>query len=201
VHGAVHGLPPISTVRRGNHTVARHVMRVEKRIEDENGENEWPTENFSGVWEIYWRSGGLKFRGTYIEGKGEGEHVCWWENGEVAQRGLVVQGRCDGIWTDFDDEGNKTLQGRYGPDGKEGLWCAYWANGQAMHEESWKAGRKDGKHRSFDPDGTLLYEGEFREGEPYSGICEVLTWDRSDGYHYLAEFQEGREIRRVPNNR
>jgi len=175
-------------------------MRVEKRTEDEDGENELPPDNFTGVWEIYWRSGGLKFRGGYKGGQEEGEHFCWWENGGLAQRGLMVCGKCHGVWTDYHEDGHKTLEGTFGPEGKESLWCTFWSNGQAMFEEEWQAGKKHGAHRAFDSEGRLLYEGYYRNDEPFSGICEVMTWEAEDDYHYLAEFQNGCEIRRVPKN-
>jgi antitoxin component YwqK of YwqJK toxin-antitoxin module len=46
-----------------------------------------------------------------------------WENGRLAQRGLMVGGKCYGVWTDYHEDGHKTLEGRFGPEGKESLWC------------------------------------------------------------------------------
>ena len=126
-------------------------MKVQRIVEDRHGENEWPPDDYTGVWEIYWRKylwlkGGLKSRGEYKDGKEEGEQTCYWKNGRIAQNGKMVQGQCVGLWTDFDEDGSKALEGVFGPEGKDGVWRSFWSGGMVMKEEFWRSGQQHGSH-------------------------------------------------------
>jgi antitoxin component YwqK of YwqJK toxin-antitoxin module len=72
----------------------------------------------------------MKFRGVYVNGKEEGEHICYWENGQIAQQGHFQDGKCIGVWEDYHDDG--TLQKR----------CLY--KGSRNFDQTW-----------FNPDGSV----------------------------------------------
>ncbi|HZE72359.1 MAG TPA: hypothetical protein VE135_22845 [Pyrinomonadaceae bacterium] len=77
-----------------------------------DGEQElWPDESYSGLWEVYWPNDVIKFRANFLNGQEEGECLCFWDNGKLAQRGFRVGGHCVGIWTDYSYDGAKTLEG------------------------------------------------------------------------------------------
>lgn len=173
---------------------------VERRVDDGSSDMLCPPKGFSGVWEVYWPNGALKFRAVYRDGKEEGECLCLWENGNPCQRGLKVAGECHGVWTDYDHDGNKTLEGEYGPRGKCGIWKTFWPNGCLMYEEEYEDGDQHGIFRVFNWDGLLLHEGEYRRDDPYNGVCRVMTWNSEENYCYLAEFKMGRQIRRLPKD-
>lgn len=176
----------------------RWIKKKTRVIDDDDAEDIWPDDGYSGIWEIYWPNGVVKFRANYVDGKEEGECLCYWDNGNLAQRGVKVGGECDGIWTDYDYEGYKTLQGRYVNGKQEGLWVSFWDDGSVMKEREYVAGLEHGYSRHFSYEGELIHEGEFREGEPYNGICHVPDFDRHPHYTMVGEYVEGNIIRELP---
>jgi hypothetical protein len=75
----------------------RWIKKKTRVIDDDDAEDIWPNDGYSGIWEIYWPNGVVKFRANYVDGKEEGECLCYWDNGNLAQRGVKVRGECDGI--------------------------------------------------------------------------------------------------------
>jgi antitoxin component YwqK of YwqJK toxin-antitoxin module len=179
--------------------ISRLRTRVKKKRQIDDGENEvWPDDNYTGLWEIYWPNLVIKFRANYVNGQEEGECLCFWDNGNLAQRGVKVEGHCDGIWTDYSYEGRKSLEGRYVNRQKEGAWTSFWDDGSVMKEEEYLNGLRHGYSRHFSDDGELIHEGEFRNGEPYNGICHVRDHDRHPHYTMIAEYLEGEIVRELP---
>ena len=67
----------------------------------------WPPKDFTGEWVVNWPNGMLKFRSLFLEGKPEGEYLCRWENGELAQIGKSEDGKSVGLWLDYRKDGTK----------------------------------------------------------------------------------------------
>jgi antitoxin component YwqK of YwqJK toxin-antitoxin module len=160
------------------------------------GDGTYPPEDYNGIWEVYWPNGKIKYRSTFINGKEEGYCNCYWDNGNIAQTGEMRDGKCIGVWTDYSYDGFKSLEGAYGENGNEGIWLSFWDNGNVMSEREYKNGMQDGVFRRYSDDGVLKYHGMYRDGEPFSGICEVHTEKQDNGsYIILAEFIDGKQIR------
>ena len=49
----------------------------------------------------------------YLRGKAEGDWLCGWPNGQVAQRGQNSNGRAIGIWVDYREDGTKLKEVEY----------------------------------------------------------------------------------------
>jgi antitoxin component YwqK of YwqJK toxin-antitoxin module len=171
---------------------------MQKHLIDDGEQELWPDEGYSGPWEVYWPNDVIKFRANFLNGQEEGECLCFWDNGKLAQRGFRVGGHCVGIWTDYSYDGAKTLEGRYVNGEKEGLWVSFWGDGSVMQEEEYVEGLQHGAFRYFSYDGELLHEGEFRNGQPHNGICHVPAIDRHPHYTMIAEYLEGEIIRELP---
>lgn len=133
-----------------------------------------------------------------MNGEEEGEHLCYWDNGKLAQRGTMVHGKCLGVWTDYSYEGAVSRQGEYGPAGRQGVWRSYWDDGTVMTEEEYVDGLLHGTARHFSYDGKLIHEGEFRNDEPYNGICHTPDIDRHPHYTMIGEYMDGEMIRELP---
>lgn len=73
----------------------------------------WPPDNFSGEWIVEWPNGQIKFRSLYLEGKQEGEHLCYWTNGNLAQKGQNLADQCIGIWSDYWEDGIRFKETEY----------------------------------------------------------------------------------------
>lgn len=98
-------------------------------------------DNFTGTCESHWPSGKLRCRGRFVDGKRVGQHVCFWEDGTIAEicwfdangcpRGTILSFYPDGdkqseqVWDDperrpgtlaeynFDSNGDVFLRARY----------------------------------------------------------------------------------------
>jgi hypothetical protein len=79
------------------------LFRKNKRID--YGDGLYPPDNFTGIWEVYWPNGRLKWRSFYKNGKAEGEHLCLLDNGVIAQNGQNINGECVGDWFDYWEDG------------------------------------------------------------------------------------------------
>ena len=75
---------------------------------------------------------------------------------------------------------------------------SFWDDGSVMKEEEYVAGLEHGYSRHFSYEGELIHEGEFREGEPYNGICHIPDFDRHPHYTMVGEYLEGQIIRELP---
>ncbi len=163
------------------------------------GDGVSPTAGYSGVWEVYWPNRRIKLRAYYLHGKEEGEYLCFWENGHIAQRGCMLAGECTGVWVDYDYDGNKSLEGEY-VHGKHGVWRSFWSDGCVMSEEEFHRGFQHGFSRHYSANGDLKYAGVFRVGQPYSGICHVTDLNNPPFYRIIAQFEEGRMMRQLPES-
>ncbi|WP_157467902.1 toxin-antitoxin system YwqK family antitoxin [Desulfatibacillum aliphaticivorans] len=87
------------------------------KVVDEHGFGCYPPQDYTGIWEVYWPNGVIKSRNRYIDGKEEGEQLCFWDNGNLAQVGQAKNGHCIGLWEDFSYEGLRFKETDYYSDG------------------------------------------------------------------------------------
>ena len=95
-----------------------------RRIVDP-GYGVYPEKDFDGVWEVLYPNGQLKFRGAYKNGKELGQHLCYWENGVVAEVSFWDEGFVYGTVLKFREDGSKQAEedwGEYG--GRTKSWTA-----------------------------------------------------------------------------
>ncbi len=68
---------------------------------------------YSGSYTQYYRSGQIRLRGRYKNGKKEGFWVSYHNNGQLHSEGYYVQGLWEGIWIDYYSNGNVRSKGIY----------------------------------------------------------------------------------------
>ena len=105
----------------------------------------WPPDGYTGKWAYHWPNGQVKYRANYVSGKTNGEVICYWEDGSIAQRGISEAGECRGVWTDYrfgckfketDYADNKNFVVRFfWPDGRV-MKTQVWANGQCVEDRN-----------------------------------------------------------------
>ena len=171
------------------------------RLKTFDQDSPWPDDRFTGEWVVEWPNGQLKFRAHYLDGKANGDYRCFSEEGRVVQEGRMCRGECVGRWVDYHHDTGSILAERVYLDGHcEGIERSYFDNGNVMSERSHRQSVLHGPFRWFLRDGQLAFEGEYQEGEPWDGVCEVEGFDQQvDGsYSSLAEFRCGSRVRDVP---
>jgi len=83
------------------------------RQQTDDDDMTWPADDFTGEWVVQWPNGQVKFRSLYLKGKEEGDYLCYWSNGNLAQKGDSQDGECIGIWSDYFEDGTKFKETEY----------------------------------------------------------------------------------------
>jgi antitoxin component YwqK of YwqJK toxin-antitoxin module len=83
------------------------------RQESEDDDTPWPEDGFTGEWIVEWPNRQIKFSSQFIDGKEDGEYLCYWANGTIAQKGTNRSGVCKGLWEDFWEDGMKFKETYY----------------------------------------------------------------------------------------
>lgn len=78
----------------------------------------YPRDDFDGLWEVLWTNGRIRFRGTYKRGlKAIGQHLFFWENGNLAEISYWQDGFPSGVEIKFREDGSKESEKDYGEHG------------------------------------------------------------------------------------
>ena len=79
--------------------------------------------------------GQLDSKGSYKNGKKEGEWVIYWgSNGRLASKENYKNGKREGVWTEYHSEGQLHLKGNYKNGEWHGEFSFYYQNGVASSE-------------------------------------------------------------------
>jgi hypothetical protein len=169
------------------------------RLKNDLDDSPWPAADFTGMWIVEWTNGATKFRGHYLEGKADGDYLCFWPNGRPAQKGRMSRGECVGRWTDYHEDGFVTAERDFIDGQVEGIERRYWESGEVMEVRTMRHSVVHGAVRVYRRDGQLSYEGEYRDGEPWHGVCDASTFEKqpNGGYSILAEYDRGTKIKNL----
>lgn len=78
----------------------------------------YPNEDFTGEYVEYYKTGQLKFRGTFHVGRMRiGLHMCFWENGILQEVSFWLCGWNVGTLLRFREDGSKLTEMDFGEDG------------------------------------------------------------------------------------
>ena len=142
---------------------------------------------------VWWHENGKKSsEGNWKDGERDGPFVAWHDNGQKSSEGNWKDGKQDGLYFAWHDNGQKKSEGNW-KDGKViGLSFGWHANGQKRHEGDYKAGKKEGLHASWHENGRKRDEGNYEAGKK-EGLH--ASWHenghKSSEYNYKDGKQEG----------
>ena len=86
-----------------------------------------------GVWRYYYTADTLYFKGNFIDGSEDGEHIWYHKNGRTKEEGSYIMGLREGVWKFYDFEGKLLLRIKY-EDGIEIEYNAVRVYGQEGSE-------------------------------------------------------------------
>lgn len=161
--------------------------------------------NRTGDWEFFYASGKIEQKGRYDKkGRMQGSWKWFYESGKLWREENYVNGKRDGILTDYDEEGKVILKGNFSDNKKEGtwiyetpdyrefgnytndepdsLWKSYYMPGKIKRFEGrFQAGEPVGFHTAYHPTGEKMYAGNYIAG------MKDGDWKYYDeiGYNYL----------------
>ena len=138
--------------------------------------NFWFRENWSkgrrdGVWEWFHGTGDRHSRCSYIKGFIVGKKVFWSNKSRVREEDHV--------------------------DGSIAKVCAWYVSGKKRMEGKYENGKKAGRWAYWKEDGSLQYEGEWKDGQPWSGYCGVPADGEAGsvgGAQVFSRYRKGKNI-------
>lgn len=77
--------------------------------------------------------------GVWIDGKPEGEHQGWHENGQILSKTTYAAGKRTGPCAHFDKNGRRISEGSYRGGYRDGPWLTWYPNGHLRSVGTYKA--------------------------------------------------------------
>lgn len=149
--------------------------------------------------------------GLFVNGKPEGLHTRWYENGQLeseiqyknghyhgsrkqyysngklASEGNFVNGKEDGTNKFWNEEGLLFREGYFNFGKREGQTRGWYENEQLHFQLNFNEDKLDGASKIWHDNGQLMYNFAFKKGEPL-GICRI--WKENGQMFYEGEFKE-----------
>ena len=88
-----------------------------------------------GIFIVYGPAGSMMIRGTYRDGRQEGEWTMWYENGPRASVDHYRNGVQDGPHTSWYANGVMAITGEYRDGKREGIWTTWDPSGLSSHKQ------------------------------------------------------------------
>lgn len=188
--------PYINDLKNGYwkfYTSKGNLIKVEKWIMGILQENAEEVAKIEIIQKLNPKTGELAFKGSYRNGKEEGVHRVYDENGNVIssiiyENGIVLfegivddQGRKQGPWKEFYTDGKLKSKGEYKDNLKIRKWEYYFTNGKIEQEGSYLRGRAEGEWIWYHKNRQILRQEEyvdgFRDGPfvEYGDTASVIT--------------------------
>lgn len=83
-----------------------------------------PPDDFSGEFQICRKNGKVVYRVEYRDGKRDGQHCSYWEDGKLAVVGYACNDIAVGTWLHFMEGGSLMFEERFS--GNEGTYSTRW---------------------------------------------------------------------------
>ncbi len=125
----------------------------------------------------FYSDGTVKSSGGYVDGKKEGTHRIYDEEGEIASgqifdrgtltgEGLVDRpGNFQGDWKLYFESGELLAKGAYLNSERTGEWVFYFKNGKIEHRGKYDEGLPQGDWKWYHPNGVLRRNDYYRRGK------------------------------------
>lgn len=123
----------------------------------------------AGTWTWSWPWGGARDERPYVDGLEQGTCRTWTALGSPDTEGDRVDGVAEGTWTQWTYLPDATVRERGAMvDGRQqGLWSGVYEPGDARASETrWRDGRREGDYAAWHPNGRDAIRGGFRDDEP-----------------------------------
>ncbi len=154
-----------------------------------------------GLWEGYYETDTLKYRGHFENGKPVGKLFRYHENGSIQAEmiyrkdnsafakiydedtgNLIAEGKYknqerDSVWTFFAADGSLLSRDNYRNGKKNGSSTIYYASGSVSEKMNFENGVKNGKWQQFFEDGNPKLDATVVNGAAYDGHYEAYYPD------------------------
>jgi len=118
-----------------------------------------------GEYTRWFRSGKIEEQRHYVNDKEDGVSSLWYKNGYLYQQRHYVNGKEEGEFKHWFDNGQLYLECKYNIDGLEGVFNSYHRNGQLNETRFYINGILQGETKLWYDNGILSAEGLYVNGE------------------------------------
>jgi len=129
----------------------------------------------NGVHKRWWNNGQLMDRAMYVEGKLNGEYKAWHENGQLWKLGNYVEDKLHGEYKAWHDNGQLMDRAMYVEGKLHGEYKALYDNGQLMVQTTYVEGKLHGEYKRWHDNGQLWVQKNYTKGY----INKLKDWFKS----------------------
>ena len=122
------------------------------------------------------------------DGKKNGLHANWLNNGQKVYEEEYKDGELHGLTTAWHENGQKGLAAEYKDDAAHGDLTAWYENGQKRSEQEWKNGKLV-KAKTWLPDGSDCPDTNVEDG-----TGTMVTYDKDGEETSREEFKNGTQV-------
>ena len=90
------------------------------------------------------------------------------KNGQVMLKGQLIEGKADGLWTEWYEDGQKKAEDNRKNGKREGLLVVWYPNGQKQMELTRKDDKIDGKWTEWYENGHKKSESNYENGKKWN---------------------------------
>jgi len=98
-----------------------------------------------------------------LKGKMNGEFVLRNKNRIIEMKGLIMDGKNEGIWQYYFPDGKIVSVGKFRNDSPDSTWEWYFSNGMLKESGDYSMGKKEGEWHSFTPNGSLYIKRNYKD--------------------------------------
>lgn len=103
-------------------------------------------------------------RDLYGTARKHGPSRTWYDDGGRWIEEAFVEGRREGLFTEYHRNGKKAREGRYAADERDGAWTTWYENGNVEETVTFRMGVRDGPFATFWRGGGRKAEGRYCGG-------------------------------------
>ena len=140
-----------------------------------------------GLHQRWYENGKLESEIQYKNGQYHGSRKQYYSNGKLASEGNFVNGKEDGTNKFWNEEGLLIRELYFNFGKREGQTRGWYVNEQLHFQLNFNEDKLDGTSKIWHENGQLMYNFAFKKGEPL-GICRI--WKESGQLFYEGEFKE-----------
>ncbi len=116
-----------------------------------------------GLHKVWFENGNLRAQGNYKEGKRVGLHKTWSKNGHLFFEGNYNEGKEVGVRKFWHENGQLYGEENYNDGMKVGLWKEWYENGQIKKEENYNDGMEVGLWKEWYENGQIKKEKNYND--------------------------------------
>lgn len=137
----------------------------------------------------YYPDGKIFETSTYNNDVLNGERTLLYENGQIKQKEMLINGEYIGVFKKFFEDGTLKVEGNYVENSMDGPWKVYYPNGKLKEVVSFVKNIENGPFVEYHENGNLKAEGGYLNGDFEHG--ELKLYDENGTLFKIMDCENG----------